>query len=158
MCFPKRFVRIRHFGFMANYQRSHFVRTRPPAVANGATPSFTRNRFANFVADVSYLSDAIDCHREIDGSSDCLEIPFEMLCRYVLANIPNRPDDVLLHADGHVCLSCGRPFIFASQPSAALPQLTSKHTTPLSSPPSFRSCQVFSSDHINPHSPTFSIA
>src|SRR5262249_55621008 len=52
----------------------HFVRTLPPAVANGAGPSFTSNGFGNFGAVVSYLSDAIDCRREIDSSSDCLEI------------------------------------------------------------------------------------
>ena len=80
-----------------------------PAVANGPGPSFTGNGFGNFGAVVSYLSDANDCRREIDGSSDCLEIRFEMLCRYVVGKIPNRTDDVLTHADGDVRLHAADP-------------------------------------------------
>ena len=58
---------------------------------------------------MSYLSDAIDCRPEIDPSTDCLEIRFEMLCRYVLGKIPNRTDDVLLHANCDVRLHAAGP-------------------------------------------------
>ena len=39
---PKGFVRIRHFGFMANYQRSNILRTLPPTAGNGAGSPFRR--------------------------------------------------------------------------------------------------------------------
>src|SRR5262249_38597234 len=58
---------------------------------------------------VSYLSDAIDCRREINGRSDCLEIRFQMLCRYVVGKIPNRTDDVLPRAVGDVRLHAPGP-------------------------------------------------
>src|SRR4029077_17749323 len=87
----------------------HFVPTLPPDVANGARPSFTRNGFGNFGPVVSYLSDAIDCRREIDVSSDCLETRFQMLCRYFVGKIPKRTDDVLPHADPDVCLPVAGP-------------------------------------------------
>jgi hypothetical protein len=87
----------------------HVVRTLPPAVENGAGSSSPGNGFDNFGAVVYYLSDAIDCCREIDGGSDCLAIRFEMLCRYVVGEIPNRTDDVRLHADGEVRLHAAGP-------------------------------------------------
>src|SRR5262245_51753942 len=54
----------------------HFVPALSSAVENGAGSSFTGNRSGNFGAVVSYLSGTLDCHREIDGNSDCLEIRF----------------------------------------------------------------------------------
>jgi hypothetical protein len=87
----------------------HFVPTLSSTVENGAGSSFTGNRSGNFGAGVSYLSDAIDCRREINGRSDCLEIRFEMLCRYVVGKIPNRTDDVLPHALGDVRLHAPGP-------------------------------------------------
>src|SRR5262245_10276626 len=136
----------------------HFLRTLPPAVANGARPSFTPNGFGNFNAVVSYLSDALDCRREIDGCSDCLEIRFEMLCRYVVGKIPNRTDDVLLLADVDVCLHIAQPCTIASKRPATTLQNSRVDITYSSSPTALRSCHLSSREHIKPHSRTFSIA
>src|SRR5262245_12301900 len=87
----------------------HFVPTLSSAVEHGARSSFTGNRFGNFGAVVSYLSDAIDARREINGRSDCLEIHFEMFCRYVIGQFQNRTNDVLLHAATDVCLHAAAP-------------------------------------------------
>ena len=96
---PKGFVRIRHFGFMANFQRSEVVRTLPPTAGNGTGGPFHRRSFNRFGLVVSPLSRANDCYRETHCDADRLEIRFEMFFRYVVAEIPNRSShDVLRHA------------------------------------------------------------
>jgi hypothetical protein len=89
--------------------RSNWLKRRMVAGHLSVTSTRTTGNGFGYFAVVSDLSDAIDCRREIDLSPDCLEIRFEMLCRYVVGKIPDRTDDVLLHADGDMRLHGAGP-------------------------------------------------
>jgi Putative transposase len=101
---PKGFVRIRHFGIMANYLTIRIDRFVPKVARNDTAGPFNRQRSDNAILLVPHLSEPSDRHPEADGRPTVLEDLIERFRQYLLAVLQSGFFDVLWHACADVCL------------------------------------------------------
>ena len=89
---PKGFVRIRHFGFMANYQRSASLELCRQLLGMAPGHSIDGNRSSRLVLVLSEMSERpMTIVERLTAAQIDVEIRFEMFLGYFVAQIPNRP-------------------------------------------------------------------
>jgi hypothetical protein len=102
---PKGFVRIRHFGVMANYRRSESIDLCRKLLGMTPLVRSTDKRSDNAIRLVPHLPEPSDRHRETDGRPTVLEDLIERFRQYFLAVLQSGFFDVLWHACADVCLT-----------------------------------------------------
>ena len=141
---PKGFVRIRHFGFMANYQRTESLDlcrkllAMPPVDRSIEIASTPSTRF------MPALRRSYDHRRAVEPSADSMEISFKMFSRYLVAALHNGNLDVRSHVHAEVC-STTRIALKSTLDLIACAFLShSRSTEIILSTPARSSCQLHS--------------
>jgi Putative transposase len=114
---PKSFVRIRHFGFMANYRRAtsfelcRLLLGMAPVLSSPETASTSSTRLC------PTCQAPLTVVQRFTSGSDCLAIRLEMLFGYLVAEAANGIcHDVSPHPSVKVCFHLRRPSLSRSGP------------------------------------------
>ena len=155
---PKGFVRIRHFGVMANYRRSESIDLCRKLLGMTPVRAFNRQRSDNAIRVVPHLSKPSDRHPEADGRSTVLEDLIERVSPIPRSEYCNPDPSTCLGTPApNVCLPA-RATVFPIVATRISPDNLSTDNLGIA----FRGTRcntrrASSRDNFNPHSRTFSI-
>jgi hypothetical protein len=152
---PKRLRPHSTFWVHGQFPALSIAGTLPPIAQHGAHRSYGNN--LQFRSSVFHLPRAHRRYRKTQPRPASMEIPPDMLSRYFVIQHHRQPNDVPAHVHANVCLHPIFP-LSSNADSGPSDQNIRGNLFGFLSRRLLLSSRMSSRNHINPHSPTFSIA